>query len=736
MGGSSSRDIFLSAFESLKEANLEQKDEAFWEQVWTGPNSVDDIFSLTVDQLRDFRKNHPQNLSLLIEKIVKRLILYRSKYVEENANYLLNCIRLLLRLIPIVFEDSQSATAVFWTKKLPAPPEFSAFVKPSKLEEPDPPKDETKEGEQNKPLITNESHGQVMEPLAVRLLKVLIELLFLPGFTISKPQTPPPKTGFLLPLDHLWAVGIGVTEVMPSTTVMLNRRTEVLKCLLACFSESLYMTVEKVKSTDNRWLHYIACNSTYYSLGLFYSLLNVGCAYDPIGWGIPYNHLMFADNQEELTDVSLQTLALLLNFNPVSKNNHKNIFIGYLESIHKKEDFKFLTDSFVKLLNNPLQATRTYLPHSTKSIECHHEILMLLWKFLQYNKKYLDYICLQPEVLKIVIPILHFIFAGRKDAVQVQFVQLASFVLLVLSGERDFSVTLNTTYAEKPISGLPIFSGNFADFLFLVIHKLFIDSHERLAPFFECFLTILCNVSPYIKSLSMVTSITLLKMFDFISRPRYIFATENHHRYLTFLLEIFNNLVQYQYEGNNKLVYSILRHAETFQKLHALQLSDQPKPKKKDQVGETITETPTTPATIFPPSTEKVVVNENPAEKFEIEDSSENSFVPTQEWLDTWKQQLPISIPLKLIEALEPKIQQLITGSGEDEHVILNFLQNNTIVGILPVPHPIVIRKYVDTDATNGWFTVFAFGVIVKRAYSPPVFLNSRIQLFTLQLAT
>lgn len=64
----------------------------------------------------------------------------------------------------------------------------------------------------------------------------------------------------------------------------------------------------------------------------------------------------------------------------------QNIFIGYIKSICKKEDFKFLTDAFVKLLNNPLQANRTYLPHSTKSIECHHEILMLFWKFLQYNK--------------------------------------------------------------------------------------------------------------------------------------------------------------------------------------------------------------------------------------------------------------------------------------------------------------------------------------------------------------
>lgn len=82
-----------------------------------------------------------------------------------------------------------------------------------------------------------------------------------------------------------------------------------------------------------------------------------------------------------------------------------------------------------------------------------------------------------------------------------------------------------------------------------VIHKLFVDSHDKLIPFFECFLTIIANISPYIKSLSMVTSITLLKLFEFFSRPKFIFASENNYRYCIFILEIFNNIIQYQYEG-------------------------------------------------------------------------------------------------------------------------------------------------------------------------------------------
>lgn len=34
--------------------------------------------------------------------------------------------------------------------------------------------------------------------------------------------------------------GVGVAEVLPSTTAMMSNRAEVLKCLLACLSESIY----------------------------------------------------------------------------------------------------------------------------------------------------------------------------------------------------------------------------------------------------------------------------------------------------------------------------------------------------------------------------------------------------------------------------------------------------------------------------------------------------------------
>ena len=50
-----------------------------------------------------------------------------------------------------------------------------------------------------------------------------------------------------------------------------------------------------------------------------------------------------------------------------------------------------------------------------------------------------------------------------------------------------------------------------------------------------------------------------------------------------------------------------------------------------------------------------------------------------------------------------------------DESEILKFLQHGTLVGLLPVPHPILIRKYQANSGTTMWFRTYMWGVIYLR---------------------
>jgi len=67
---------------------------------------------------------------------------------------------------------------------------------------------------------------------------------------------------------------------------------------------------------------------------------------------------------------------------------------------------------------------------------------------------------------------------------------------------------------------------------------MIVDGHDQLETLYECLLTILANVSPYVKAIGMVTSNKLMHLFKLLSRPRFLFANERNHRYVFFLLEV------------------------------------------------------------------------------------------------------------------------------------------------------------------------------------------------------
>ena len=137
--------------------------------------------------------------------------------------------------------------------------------------------------------------------------------------------------------------------------------------------------------------------------------------------------------------------------------------------------------------------------------------------------------------------------------------QLCTFILLLLSGERDFAVSLN-----KPIVGarlptdLPRSSVPFThfDLLAVVACRVILDgtasnasSAQHLAPVRECLLTALANASPFVKGIGMHAAMSLVKLFERLSDPKVLFSSENVCRLVHLVLEIFNNVVQYQFEG-------------------------------------------------------------------------------------------------------------------------------------------------------------------------------------------
>ena len=93
-------------------------------------------------------------------------------------------------------------------------------------------------------------------------------------------------------------------------------------------------------------------------------------------------------------------------------------------------------------------------------------------------------------------------------------------------------------------------------------------------------------------------------------------------------------------------------------------------------------------------------------------------FVPTKEWLKAVKAELPLLTIMRLLKHLVPLIEELAAAHQKTHHSppteqhVLSFIKSTTMVGLLPVPHPIVIRKYQPNRYTSLWFTAFQWGVV------------------------
>ena len=159
-----------------------------------------------------------------------------------------------------------------------------------------------------------------------------------------------------------------------------------------------------------------------------------------------------------------------------------------------------------------------------------------------------------------------------------------------------------------------------ADLLILVIHKTIVTSQNRihdsvlsgdqLESLWHMLFTCITNISPYLTRICLAASVKLVNLFQVLSLPKFLLDSPDNHRYLFYLIEIFNNVVQYQFSGNSSLVYCVLKRSYLFQELNQLNI-------------------------------------EFPNDKLTF---------PNREWFLSWKSRIQLQTILRMIDHLAPKL--------------------------------------------------------------------------------
>jgi hypothetical protein len=426
-----------------------------------------------------------------------------------------------------------------------------------------------------------------------------------------------------------------------------------------------------------------------------------------------------------------------------------------LQNVQKEPEVDIIFNGVVRLLNTMHEAATTYLPNSRRAVGFYQEALVLLWHLVTLNPKFLHLSVHRLDGNQLLLPVLFLLHKAQRSPAQlVGLLHVASFVLLVLSSERSFAVRLNDPYTAKLPLDIPIFQGSHADLLVLSLYKVISDSLSRPAndALVEMLLTVVCNISPYVKSFCSESCLKLLGLVDRTSRLGYLFRSAFTHHSLVFLLEMLNNIIQYQFEGNAMMVYSILRHKETFTRIQNLELpakfkahggGDEAKEREACE-GQEASVAAATPAAETPAKDPQQkesaevqrfsIASEEELAEAEVAEAEgvgvETDWVPTEETVASWKKKMPMQALNCLIENLHPQVEQFcnqVEATGQDE--VVKFLQRTTLVGVLPVPHPIVIRTYQASSYTAMWFTSYLWGVIFTRSQCMPLYDWQKIRL-------
>ncbi|KAI9026658.1 high-temperature-induced dauer-formation protein-domain-containing protein [Phycomyces nitens] len=860
MGATDSKLAFRKGvFRLFEERHIPPLDD-YWSLFWTIPETADDVFSLIgASDVRRARDNARENLETLIDKTIDRMEAITNApnfpSAQYSINHLLNCCRIMTRIMPYIYECSECAEwedAFFWTPRL--------------VEKKGP---ENSEDETIKGTFEEQQHQQQQQQEPI---------------VDTKPQpqydTLPPRgevllsSGFTLPISMttkdsrvvyaIWEAGIGSSKEIGTYKDNEMNRTEVLRLLTVLLSKSMYISSSQLLSKEDLWLRFVAAKTERkVVLVVLCSLMNTACKYDPIGWGVPYNHVLIANPREKLVTMCLRVLLILLDYrsprishwirqvdqeqtrntlddgtadleesdlqnleksnsdspemnisnqSPVEAStitipnesineSEGNVFRHYLSKLHRSQDFEFLMDGMYRILLNPLQASNTYLPGSTKRVECNIEVMMLCWRVMEINQKFRTYLMETERALDLMVVLIYYTMENKSNVAQVGLVRMCTFILQTLSSDRTFGVKLNKQFLSQSylpaLIRIPASHGTYGDFLIISIFSLIATTRGTLSTLYPALVLTISNVSPYLKNLSVISSSKLVGLFSSISAPGFLLADESNYRLLSYLIEAFNNIIQYQFTDNPNFVYAIVRNHAKFEKLRDLsftsalaemerlrqlkeskiqsnqEVEENKLAEKAKDISEDIKKQgdvdgdsgttkdiqanleddseglqPQSARLLSQDLSESPESQESPARSPQREGSiastistpsvlpgAKHGFTPTEEWWSRWHSQLPLQTILLLLEQLVPQVEaKCAAESLTTDAQVLEFLRQITLVGILPHPQPIFIRKFQWGEALFIWFRSMLWGqayISSISEYSP--WNGTQVKLFQIK---
>ncbi|KAG8953735.1 hypothetical protein FRC04_001939 [Tulasnella sp. 424] len=649
-----------SGIRRLAEArNIPATDDKYWSQFVELFDSASDVYSLiSSNDIRRALNEAPENLKTLIDVISARLFRTMGDHTfpsppqsafppvaniaatwasvsgssaRDSTKELLNCLRVLGRVIPILYEsEGPLEEEILWKrkKKQASPHEPTSDDQEAQfvIEE----DDSDEDGEDDPPEAATPTRPSVavseeeLEPaLADRLLSTAIDLMFCCGFTIpSKFKVDNHKVNYTI-----WEKGIGSTVEVQSSSQLDANKIEVLRFFEVLLSKTIYMSPSHVLLLTNPCISRLVHNHRTprrLVLPILCSLLNtamnsgsykaptalmptVGGVINGVGGMVkelPYNHLVWKeDNRPHLVSASLGVLVALLDYQsaegrdvpvtggnvapavapnaaggfievPVAPTAVTNSFRYFLAKLHRPADLDYILNGILGILEQHMNATHNVLPGSRKGVPYVLETFLFFWKMVELNKKFRTHLTESDKVVEILVYLLLFCLEHKDKPQHHGLCRALSYIIQTLSSEPAFGTKMTLPVPSRiVIPAKWAVPGCTADFFISAVYYTVATTSGQLNFTYPALLIALANAAPNMQHLQVPSATRLIQLFTSFSNPNFLLADDGHPRLVFLLLEIFNQIIYHQFQENPNLIYAILRSHKRFEDLGTFTLA-------------------------------------------------------------------------------------------------------------------------------------------------------------------
>ncbi|KAG9024760.1 hypothetical protein FRB95_011122 [Tulasnella sp. JGI-2019a] len=644
----------------VEDRNIPATDDTYWSQYVLLFDSPSDVSSLiSPHDVRRAIIEAPENLETLINVLSTRLFSLLTDHTfpspstsafspanitatwgsvagterRDTTKEVLNCIRVLGRILPVVFETENSFEHdVFWKQKRVRVDAVVGTDRtgPQFVIEEDESDDENRASKQPasstaaRPAAVTDD--QFEKPLAEKLLSASTELMFCCGFTLpSKLQVDHHKINYTI-----WEKGIGSSVEVVSNYQLDQNKSEVLRFLEILLSKTIYTSPNSVLLLSNPYIARLVHNHhtpRRLVLPMLCSLLNtamnssihnhasrssvsgmgsVGSMVNGVGGivtNLPYQHLIMRDESgPALVSLSFGVLLSLLDYQAAEARDATtsagetvtpsvgpspsvsdlsaaptgitNSFRYFLAKLHRPSDLDYILNGIIGILGQHINATHNVLPGSRKIVPHTLETFLFLWKMIELNKKFRSHIFESDKLGDILAYLLVFCLEHKDKPQHHGLVRALSYIVQCLSAESAFGDRLSQPIPSRvSIPSRWLTQGSLGDFFVTSIYWMVATTAGQLNFLYPALIIALANTAPYLKNLQVTSSNRLVQLFASFSNPSFLLSDESHPRLVFFIVEVLNQIIFHQFSSNPNLIYAILRSHKTFEDLGTFTLS-------------------------------------------------------------------------------------------------------------------------------------------------------------------